>query len=150
MGLFIKMLALLRSGLPLPNFKDEEATEAWIVGLAPSLSSIIATLLADMKTELAETGKVTLVLPDGEEIDLVDTYGVRDSQEIMLSLESKLAAVQADDNADVGKWGDGKFLEMLKKLLPIFIQILPFLLEPDEDVVPIDDETDPTPSPPVI
>jgi hypothetical protein len=50
-----------------------------------------------------------------------------------------VAALEANPEA----WGDGKFLELLKQLLPLIIQILPLFLEPAP-------KPEPAPQPPVV
>ena len=53
-----------------------------------------------------------------------------------------LAAIEAECPE---AWGDGRFLELLKQLLPLIIQILPLFLEPSPAPTP-----DPQPTPPPV
>lgn len=60
-----------------------------------------------------------------------------------ISEAEALAAIEAECPE---AWGDGRFLELLKQLLPIILQILPLFLEPSPAPEP---QPQPTP-PPVV
>jgi hypothetical protein len=128
MNLLLKLIAILRVALPLPDVADAAAFIAWWNGLGPAVQEIIVALVDQFKT----SGRVTLPLPDGTELILADSG--RCMNYALGVVEAKLRAVPAEQwIAMVGPqaWGDGKFLQLfiqlVTQLLPI---ILPFFLTP--------------------
>ncbi|NCC95107.1 MAG: hypothetical protein EOM10_17875 [Opitutae bacterium] len=112
MNLLLAILAVLKAGIPLPDWKDEAAVATWLGGTNTPLAKLISAIAGRLNV----TGTIT-------EADV-------------------LAAIEAECPQ---AWGDGKFLELLKQLLPLFLQILPLFLEPSPAPEP-----QPTPPPAVV
>jgi len=133
MNLLLLIVEVVKSALPLPDWKDKTAVEKWLADTNGPLAVLIAGMVAQFKT----TGRIALVLPDGGTVVLADS--------------GRCMAVEPDAVAetivasDPEAWGDGKWLEMLKMLLPIILQILPLFLEPGPKPKPA-----PTPDPDVV
>jgi hypothetical protein len=135
MEVFAKLLALLKAGLPLPNFADAAATEAWLIGLAPSESALIALLVGQIKL----TGSADIALPDGSVATIYErsdgTFGMAEERETALC-----SAAAGALEAEVGKIN---WAALFAKIMPIILQILPLFL----NVVPT---PAPTPTPPPV
>jgi len=128
MSLFAKLLALLRVSLPIPSFRDVAAVTAWLQGMAAAEADLIVMLA----NQFAATGQIQIELPGGRTIFLSPTPavpGLMISTDALASdpiplLASALASEAGEPEAN------GKWLEFLKKWVPIILQILPFFLEP--------------------
>jgi hypothetical protein len=123
--MFLKILALLRVAIPLPSFADPAALAAWLKSISEPLAELIAAIAGQVKT----TGRCAIELPGGETVEIVkgDVVG---TYAMSMPHQSMLCAANPE--------GDGKWLEFIKTLLPIILQVLPFLLK---------DEPAPTPKP---
>jgi hypothetical protein len=136
MGTLRLLFDILAAALPLPVWSDEEDSGEWWAGLGPSVTALIAALVAQFKT----TGRATMMLPDGTELIFADSGKCLSCD--CDAVEGRLLAIPTDRwVVAVGpeKWGDGKFMEMLMKLLPYIIQILPLFLEPKPAPAPTPD-----------
>ncbi len=123
MSLFQKLLALVSVALPLPAFSDVEAVKAWFAKLNPALADLISALANQFKLQ----GFAAIELPNGEVVTLARRKeGCDGGCDCCLTPEDAARLTSAMP----GKWGDGKFLEIIQKLLPIILQILPIFLEP--------------------
>ncbi len=146
MNLLVLILGLLRNVFPLPAFKDRDAVLEWLHRLESHAADLITAIVA----QFGATGRVTIPLPDGSELGLVD-YG-RCMPIDTGAVEERLRAIPEaywnqwqEEYWNQGKvvandaeaWGDGKFLHMFMALLPYLIKFLPFFLGPQ-----------PTPEPP--
>ena len=118
MEIFKLIIALIKSGLPLPDLKNAASIEVWIIENADEVAAIVAYFTA--KTDITE---------------------VQDElAEAIAMLTPEYLAQVKEDGVDLSKWGDGEFM---KRLVELFIQlapfILPFFLEPeptpDSDVI---------------
>lgn len=125
--MFLKILALLRVAIPLPSFADPAALAAWLQSISEPLAELIAAIAGQVKT----TGRCKIELPGGEVVEIVkgDTVG---TYAMSMPHQSMLCAAAPE------AFGDGRWLEFIKTLLPIILQVLPFLLK---------DEPAPAPTP---
>lgn len=135
MGVFLKLLAVLKVALPFPDFSDRAAVLAWWTGLGEPAADLIKAIRDQFNT----TGRVTLDFPGDVTIVLADSGRCLAVDPAVM--EVQLAAVPPE------AWGDGKWLEIFKMLLPILIQILPFFLTPAPTPEP---SPDPAPTPDVV
>ena len=120
MNLFRAIVSLIQAALPLPTWSDKEAVAKWLDGVNP----ILAELIAEVFGQFEKTGNVVLELP-GDEVVLFSAEKPMSSDEAIV--EKVSAAITAEDP---GKFGDGQILAWIAKLLPFFMQILPFILTP--------------------
>ena len=121
MNLFRAIVSLIQATLPLPTWSDKEAVAKWLDGVNP----ILAELIAEVFGQFEKTGSVAITLLDGDELVLMSQGRPMGFDEV--GAEKLAAEAEAEMP---GKFGDGQILAWLQKLLPIIIQILPFLLEP--------------------
>lgn len=120
MSLFLKLLALVKAAFPIPSFRDVAAVTAWLQDLAAPEADLIVAMV----NQFIATRQVEIELPSGEIVTLAaDSTG-----KVMASPASMdmLAEAIANESGEP----KGKWLDLLKKLLPIILQILPFFLEP--------------------
>lgn len=136
MNLLLLIFAVFKAGLPLPKFSDAADVQNWLGSLNEPLSELIAAMVS----QFTATGRIVIDLPDGPLV-------LADSGRCLAVDPSKAAEriAAAGVAADPAAWGDGKFLEILKMLLPIILQILPLFLEPEPGPDP-----QPEPQPPVV
>ena len=111
MNLFLKLLAVLKAGMPLPVFADVKAVLAWWNGLGPAAADLIAAMAVQFKV----TGHVDFFLPDGSAVSIVEGADGR------LEMSDDHQAMFC---CAVAPGADGKWLLILKNLLPIILQIL--------------------------
>ena len=130
--MFAKVLALIVAALPLPVFTDPEAVKAWLGGLNASLGDLIAALVSQFQA----TGKVEIECPDGSVCSMApDANGVW-----AMTDEDQAKLVSAAPE----KFGDGKFAEIFKLVLPLILQLLPLFLKKEAEPTP---EPIPNPTP---
>lgn len=130
MDLFKKLLALVKELLPLPTFTDVKMVKIWLDGL----SGPEAALIVWIAKRLQEDGRVGIALPGGGTVTLV----MQGDQAVFLhGEEDVLAEALVGALPPEGRFGDGRILELLKKLLPLILKIIPIFLvfkdEQDED-----------------
>ena len=119
--MFAKIMALLKVALPTPLFTDAGAVSVWWLKLNPAAPDLIAALAA----QFTALGFAEIALPDGGTIML--TRGEDGVFRMDEGHRTLLCYAVAESSGEVGK--DGKFLEFLKQLLPIILQILPLFLK---------------------
>lgn len=136
MGIFLKLIGLLRVALPLPDFTSAAAVLAWWNGLGPAASDLIADIMGQLKT----TGVCEFELPGGQVVTLEEAANgqIVMSQSHQDVLHKECCAAVAPE-----KIGDGTILKFLGQLLPIILQFLPLLLKADPKPAP-------APQPPVV
>jgi hypothetical protein len=130
------IVSLIGDAFPLPDFTVKEQVQKWLEGMNDELACIIA----DLAKAYEKTGRIDIELPAGE----VASFFIGANGKPCMNAEHQdalTAAVSAID-LDVGAWGDGTILSILKQLLPILLQILPFLVKRKEPTPP--------PAPPVV
>jgi hypothetical protein len=130
MNLFLKLLALARVTFPLPSFADAAKFLDWWNSLGPAVSEFITALAEQLNT----TGKAVIELPTGAVVTLVRQADGGFS----MNEEDKALLCTANPQA----FGEGKWREIVQKLLPVLIQILPLILATDAD-----EKKKPTPPP---
>jgi hypothetical protein len=141
--MWVKLIALMGAVFPLPNITDAKDLEAWLDRIKVSLSEFVSALALQIKT----TGRALIELPTGKVItlekDASGKYAMSDVD------RDDLCLALADHSELPRKFGDGKFLELitsaLNQLLPIFLQVLPYLLKKEEEK-----KQEETPTPPVV
>lgn len=130
--MFLKILALLRVAIPLPSFADPAALAAWLKSISDPLAALIAEIAGQIKT----TGRCQIELLTGETVEIA--RGDDGLCAMSMPHQSMLCA------AAPGAFGDGSWLKFIQTLLPIILQILPYLLKDDTAPAP---EPTPTPDP---
>jgi len=117
MELIKAFMALIQSAMKLPNWDDVKAIEAWLFGTNAPLAVVLDMMIAQKK---------------------VGTYS---AVNVEACWDEAVAQLVAEGAINVEK--DGKFLEFLKGLLPILLQLLPLFLH----LVPPSPPTPPEPAP---
>jgi hypothetical protein len=139
MEILMLLMAVVKAAFPLPVFVDAEDINDWLGTINEPLSKLIAAMVSQFN----KTGRIAMDLQDGPLV-LADSGRCLAVDQDDAAERLALACASADDGPEA--WGDGKFLEILKMLLPIILQLLPLFLEPGPAPTP---EPQPTP-PPVV
>jgi len=117
MGLFLKLIAVLKAALPLPAWLDRAAVEAWLTGLAPPEADLISTIAA----QLLATGHVDFDLPDGAVVSIaLADDGKPTMSDYHLDL---LAATLAAELPERDARGWAQWIAIALELLPIILDI---------------------------
>ena len=126
--MFLKILALLRVAIPLPSFADPAALAAWLKSISTPLAELISAIAGQVKA----TGSCQIELPGGE------TVAITQATDGLCAMSTAHQSMLCSANPE----GDGRWLEFIKTLLPIILQVLPFLLKDEPAPAPA-----PTPDP---
>ncbi|HQU42381.1 MAG TPA: hypothetical protein PK867_06190, partial [Pirellulales bacterium] len=109
---------LIRAADPLPSFVDAAALQAWLVKIAPDLAAIVANIAAALKAH----GTVAIELPNGNTVEM---QRGPDGAIVMSESHQVMLAASAPVDLPQGRW-----LDLIRRILPILLQLLPLFLEP--------------------
>lgn len=127
MSLFLKLVALFRIAFPLPAWTDKTTVTEWLENMAPAIADLLASFLTQYQT----TGSAELSLPTGATISIfegLDGKPTMTADHAGMLCEACCASLTSEADELPEKIGDGKILEMLMKLMPLILQILPLFL----------------------
>lgn len=135
-ALLMKLVEVVKAGLPLPSFTDEAAVTAWLAKMNPAEAEFIVAVVTQFKA----SGVVELELPNGEKITVAkscDCCGVT-----CCLTEADAAKVYA---AAPEAFGDGKWLEILQGI----VALIPAIVALFSLFAALDPAPAPTPNPPI-
>ena len=115
MEILMLLLAVVKAAFPLPVFTDPDDIHDWL----DTVNEPLAKLIAAMVGQFNRTGRIVLDLPDGPLV-LADSGRCLAVDAVAATERIAAAGTVTDPKA----WGDGKFLAILKMLLPIILQLL--------------------------
>ena len=113
-ALLMKLIEIVKAGLPAPDFTDEAAVTAWRTKMMPAEVALIVAVAQQFKA----SGVVELTLPNGEAIAVARSC---DGGCKCCLTETDAAKVCA---ADPETFGDGKWLEIIQKIIALIPGIL--------------------------
>lgn len=139
MNVFLRLVAVIRIGWPLPDFVNAKALALWIANLSEPAAELIAGLVADLRAKHAAGEPIEL--PDGTLLAVgalaseetccllcaaMDRHG--EQAEAELTRTGIVGAPMVEVEARINWQGLGKkLMPWLQKLLPL---LLPLVLEP--------------------
>ena len=113
-ALLMKLVEIVKAAFPAPDFTDEAAVTAWRAKMSPAEVAFIVAIAKQFKA----SGVVELELPSGEKITVAKSC---DGGCVCCLTEADAAKVYA---AAPEAFGDGKWLEILQKIIAILPGIL--------------------------
>lgn len=135
MQVFMLVLNVVRSAIPLPNFQNATEVAGWWAEMANPVGALVAAIV----DQIQETGEARIELPGGgcvvlEVIDGKCCY--TQSQTPQLLAEACYSADEED-----GRVGDselpGSWLTVVQLLLPVILQVIDrFFDKKDAEPVP--------------
>jgi len=112
----MKLVEIVKAGLPLPSFTDVAAVTSWLAKMNPAEAEFIVAVVTQFKAQ----GVVELELPSGEKLTVARSC---DGGCKCCLTDTDAAKVYA---AAPEAFGDGKWLEILKQavaLIPAIVAI---------------------------
>jgi hypothetical protein len=132
-NLFLKLVEILKTGLPAPVFTDEAAVLAWLNRMTPSEAAFIVA----MATQFKAKGAIELELPSGETVAIAPVCQGGNCVCYFTEADAAKACAAAPE-----AFGDGKWLEIVQKiiaLIPAIVTIFSLFVAapvPSPDPVP--------------
>jgi hypothetical protein len=133
-SLLSKLVDLVRAAPPFPNFTDEAAVTAWLDRLKPAEAAVIVAAVSQFKAQ----GAVVLSLPDGEMLTVARKKDGCDGWDCCVTEADAAKICSADPEA----FGDGKWLEIIQKIIALLPGILAIF-----SLFSTNDEPAPSPDP---
>ena len=108
-ALLMKLVEIVKAGLPLPSFADVAAVTSWLAKMNPAEAEFIVAVVTQFKA----SGVVELELPNGEKLTVARSCN---GDCVCCLTEADAAKVCA---ADPEAFGDGKWLEIIQKIIAL-------------------------------